>query len=815
MVGLLVAWVAFPLAVLAIAGGIGLLVQRYAGAACPPGLLIPVGIAAIVVVSNLVTTLSFAARWTVPVVVALAVAGWVLSWRRVVPARGALVACAVALATGLSIAAPVVLTGQATFGGYAVLGDTVFHLLGADALPERGHDFGALTPSSYEGTLHAYFDSSGYPAGGAAALGALTRVVGGDPAWTLHPFIALLVAALALSLLSLLVASGVSRPLAAVGAAVAAQPALLYAYAQMESLKEVGAASMLALVAASALHWRRLDKRRIVMLLPTALATAAALAFVGSVVLAWIGPLLVLVMASELVERGATQRRAAVLSAVAFVGLVAIMSLQTLLGARAYVTAGSGVLTAQTELGNLVGLLSPWQVVGVWLSGDFRLRPLPNVDDLSTALIGITIAAAFLGICECVRRRSAVPLAYAAATAVALVVLLPRGSPWADGKVLMISAPTVVLMAAIGASGLARAGRRVEGTGLLAAVAAGVLLSNAYLYHSASPAPRERFAELKGLAQTVDGSGPTLLLDWDETAKHFLRDGDPVNPNEAYVELNAHLGDPVYGTAGEAGRFNAAPGASLDADQLPIKFVDQFQWIVMRHRSSTSRPPSTFSVFSRGRFYDLWRRQDRAVSRVVEHRGAVAFGTRAGGIGCRSLRELADAAGARGRLAYPARVQQSRIVANIATSFHSPIWVPAGGDETLLHPLGPGRASSEIVVKSADRYRVWMYASLDRAVRVFVDGRAVGAVERRLNFGGLEERLGSVDLTPGKHEVELVMRGGDLRPGNGNVSPNRTLGAVTLRPDGDDTRIESVPGTQWRSLCGQRLDWVEAWRAQS
>ena len=74
-------------------------------------------------------------------------------------------------------AAPTVLSGQATFAGYTVLGDTSIHMIGADALLQVGRDFSSLPPSSYEYSLVSYYGASGYPSGGPTAAGALTSLV--------------------------------------------------------------------------------------------------------------------------------------------------------------------------------------------------------------------------------------------------------------------------------------------------------------------------------------------------------------------------------------------------------------------------------------------------------------------------------------------------------------------------------------------------------------------------------------------------------------------------------------------------------------
>ena len=108
-----------------VCAGIGLLVERAAGARLPLSLVLPVGMAGLVCATQLTTYWSWSARLTLPLVVVLALAG--LRARAREPPARAPTRCAVAAALGVLavFAAPVVLSGDATFAGYTVLGDTV------------------------------------------------------------------------------------------------------------------------------------------------------------------------------------------------------------------------------------------------------------------------------------------------------------------------------------------------------------------------------------------------------------------------------------------------------------------------------------------------------------------------------------------------------------------------------------------------------------------------------------------------------------------------------------------------------------------
>ncbi len=111
-----------------------------------------------------------------------------------------------------------------------------------------------------------------------------------------------------------------------------------------------------------------------------------------------------------------------------------------------------------------------------------------------------------------------------------MTYLLNRGSPYASAKVMMVFSLTPVLMAMLGAAALVEGGRQVEGWLLAAAVAFGVLWSNALGYHDASIAPRSRLDELASIGSRFNGQGPAFFNLSDEFAAYFLRDEEPTDP---------------------------------------------------------------------------------------------------------------------------------------------------------------------------------------------------------------------------------------------------------------------------------------------
>jgi hypothetical protein len=154
-------------------------------------------------------------------------------------------------------------------------------------------------------------------------------------------------------------------------------------------------------------------------------------------------------------------------------------------------------------LGNLFGQVSPFEALGIWPSGDFRLSP----GDGAMPALGYYLGAAFAsillgyGAVICWRRRETALLAGLAAAVLAYAAARLLGTPYTAAKAIEIGAPLAALVIVLP---LLR--RPVAWLYLLAAAGCSLLaLANAPVGPSAySPS-------LTGLRADV-GEGPTLVL---------------------------------------------------------------------------------------------------------------------------------------------------------------------------------------------------------------------------------------------------------------------------------------------------------------
>jgi hypothetical protein len=586
-VTLIICWIAFPAVMAALSLGCGLLVERAARTRLPVELLVPTGFAAIVGISLFATLSATTARLALPAVLALAVVGLAAalppSARRIDPW-----AVAAAISVFAVFATPVVLSGDATFAGYVKLDDTATFLALTDRAMEHGRSLEGLEPSSYEATLAVNLPF--YPLGSLLPLGIGASIVGQDGAWVFQPYLAFLAALLALSLYRLAALVVASRPACTIAAFFAAQAALLYGYSLWGGIKEVAAAALVAL--AAALAGGTLGTRNSAFaLVPLGVAAAALVGVLSIGALLWLVPPLAVVGFTILRRRGG-------LRPVALLAVGAALLVPSLAVAR--MVLGEGVLSSvrdEAELGNLLAALSPVQILGIWPSGDFRLRPeRMDVTYVLNAVLAISAAGGLLF--AAARRAWALPI-YVAGVLGAAVVYAVLSSPWIEAKAFAIASPAVVLSAAVAALSLLGT-RRTEGVVLLGVLALGIGWSNVLAFGDVTLAPRQQLAELESIADRFDGEGPALMTEYQPYGvRHFLRELDAEGASELRRRLVPLRNGSTVPKAGFADLAAFRPDALLT-----------YRTLVLRRTPVGSRPPAPYRLVWQRRFYEVWQRPE-------------------------------------------------------------------------------------------------------------------------------------------------------------------------------------------------------------
>jgi hypothetical protein len=427
------------------------------------------------------------------VVLVLTVASGAWLWGRVEGVgEAARIGWSVALVALLAASLPFAVEGHFGILGTSFNPDMSQHLLTADRLAE-GHG---------SQLLH-----QGYPLGPHAVVVALDKGLG---IGLVQGFSGLAVAVGILAALAALAAFG-DLPLLprATGALLVAFAYVVASYFAQGAFKEtMQALFLLAFVLSlreAQLSWAELPRRFV----------PAALIAVGSVYtysfpgLIWLGGAAVI---WALVARPSL--RPLLLALFAFFVLIApeIGRMIDFHGFETFDPNGPG-------LGNLFGQISPFEALGIWPSGDFRLAPGDGAVPAVAYYLGIAFALVLFGYgaVRCWRRREQAILAGVAAAALAYLAARIGGTPYTAAKAVEIGAPLVALAILLPLSTDWRGRQSSSTSDFRASTAAALLFSGAagvcslLALANAPVGPTSYSSQLSDYRKLV-GEGPTLVV---------------------------------------------------------------------------------------------------------------------------------------------------------------------------------------------------------------------------------------------------------------------------------------------------------------
>ena len=794
----------FPLVLLALSAGGGLLVRRLGGGWLPGVLVLPVGFGLLVATCSFATYISWLAPAAGYIALAFAVAGFLLEARagalRAPRLNGIPWGALAALFAFATIGAPTLLTGTPTWTGYSRIVDIGFQMDFAHHLAEAGR--AAVGNSSSYQVVVGKLLNIGYPGGGQAALGAIAALIRTDLAWCYQMYHAFAAAMGALAIYSLLGRVSSSRPLRAVGAAVAIQPTVLYAYALEGGIKEITTASLLMAVAA-VLAERLPGQEPRLSVLPAAVTISGAFAAFSVGALPWLGLLLAAMFAVTLVPRHRWRKLASwgLLAAIAIViSLPGIISAATQLSGIASSAIGGVV---ELGLGNLAAPVPDWSAAGVWLTADYRF-PLVHVA-MTHRLDAFVIVLAVLGILYALRRRSWVLAVMGIAAPIALAYYKAHSTAWLQFKSFTITGVLALTLAFAGACALRESRRRgVWLLGWLAAavIAGGVLYGNAITYHDTTLAPAARYHDLAAIGKRYAGQGPTLFPGFDEYAEYFLREEDgssSVNPAHGEYTLVPGISEPE------------GIGYTFTLNQFQLPFLQKFKLVVEPRTPIGVRAPSNWDLVQQTRYFNVWRR-DRPAADVYFHFPLSGLPHERTPEFCKKLTQTLSRAGAGATVAYVDAPASTEV--QPTSGVHPDYW-HAEGSELVAYGAGSDRIG--FALPRAGNYSLWIAGSIGRPVKFILDDRSVGTVAYEERYPGQFIRIGSRELGAGAHTLTLVRGGGSLHPGSGDdVDPDtRGLGPILLLPgESPSARVNVAPASAAESICSAPVgyQWMEVLR---
>jgi hypothetical protein len=809
----------YPLVLLLLCGGFGLLIERLAGWDIPTAIVPAIGFAGLVVLSQYTVLPAFLAPITPAILAVVAVAGFFFG-RRAISARWKrrtfaswLPFVAALLAYGCTTA-PLWAAFRLTFPGYLLDTTNGFHLAGAEFILQHGPHF---TNHSYAyGQMLLNYFQGGHPTGGNVLLAATGWLTGQDLLWQIEPFQAFAMAMVAM--VGYFMARRASLPpLAAMLTGwIIAIPALVYSYVLMGSIKELSTMPEIFALGALILLTREQVGAGLRGVIPMAIVGGAGIGTLGPSFAPWlIGLVAVSLLFSVPSIRERLQAQggrlstaggsfvrsngiALVVGGIVVVVGVLIAALPTVSNIANSLRLTFGLSGSNTILandpGNLLRPLRFVQMFGVWLGYDHRVDP--KYADQTYLLIGVVIVATVLGAIYLIRKRQWRLAAFAAMEFVLYLLLVRRGTEWTDAKVLMMLSPVILLLAMIGAFSILRV-RPVESTLFAVIVAGAVLVSDGLAYHATNLAPTQRFQDEEQIEARFAGQGPTLLTDFDEYALYEMRNMAVDSPGFASVMRRNF----------ETGGVPQLYGHSYDIDDVLDPSVQQFKLIVQRRSPRWSRPPGNFKLVYQDEYYDVWRKSGPAprvhVALGDDVQQPVAEEP------CKRIKSLAKRATRdHAQLRYASRPPNG--IANLSVAELSPLAFFTSDAEGLpqIQTNGPTTVTTGVTVPAAGRYQLWLTGEIGRVTDVSVDSKPVGSVSYQTAGDANAMYVATMQLKKGIHTIVLTQPGGSLRPGDRITG---TYDGVYLTKETAATEpVRTISPSKWHTLCGRSdLDWIE------
>ena len=607
---------------------------------------------------------------------------------------------------------PVIAYGHWTWSGYDFVNDSGFEMLLANHIEGFGTTLGHISESSERQFLVQYLNN-GYPLGTQALLGTFSGLIDTPVAVLYQGYISSL-AALAAVALCTIAERRVPGWRAAAVALVAICANLTYQYALQGAIKEIGLLAVIC--AAVALACAAISLRRpYTGAALVAVAAAAALTTYNAVALPYLGALVVFIGAGVMLTRRSWPRPRWILPLAAGGVLTAVLALPSLTSVVTFLNVaqtGQGATgVGASQFGQLLRKLPLSQLSGVWLAGEYRVPVAAGLDGTLTAVASAVILVLLVvSLLWALRAREVGVLLMLGVMGLVILIVFPRASPYAQGKLLAIAAPGVVFVALMGLASV-RGRLAPASLALGGALALAILVSDGFAYGHDRVAPTAQMEAIRQVGRHFRGQGLVLWNEFEEYAKYFGNEARISVPFEAITPLQVQLRHPTY-----------FYGHYFDLDEELLSFVERYPIIVTRRSPAASRPPANYHLVYQNKYYLGWRRT--AGPEVLRHLPEQQLYSPSATVTCSALQPIVAGApaGTELEVATPPELAWFDVLSDPRRSGG---WVPDPAQEGAVTTVTAGHAEGSLTVAGGARYAVWVQGDFPRKVYVQVDGRTV------------------------------------------------------------------------------------------